>query len=61
MKITMSAYDTVVSYEVGCNDLTSVEVLQAVKGLMYGLTFAEDSIIDGMKEIIAEYEDMRNE
>lgn len=57
MKISAEAYDTKVSIENTHDDLTSTEVLKMFVSVMRGLSFSEDVIMVGFKEVLEEYED----
>lgn len=60
MKITLENYNHKLTYETDCEDLTSTDMLKAFKALMIGVTFYESVVIDGMKEIIEEYDELRS-
>lgn len=61
MKITLEVYDTKITHEVDRDDLTSTEFLDIFKRMMIGITFSEDVVMDGMKELLTEYEDSCNQ
>lgn len=61
MKISAEAYDTKVTIEDKSDDLTSTEVLEMFIGVMRCLSFSEDVIICGFKEVLENYENMRDE
>lgn len=56
MKITLEVYDTKITHEVDRDDLTSTEFLDIFKRMLIGVTFHEDVVISGMKELLEEYE-----
>lgn len=60
MKISIEQYGNKAIYESDSEDLTSDEVLEVFKGLMITLTWQESTIIDGMKDLIEEYEEFKN-
>lgn len=60
MKISLEQYDHKASYETNAEDLNVYEVLEAFKGLMITLTWQESTIIDGMKNLVKEYEESNN-
>lgn len=60
MKITLEAYEHKLSYETNRDDLTSTELLDIFKRLMIGITYSEDVVMTGMKELLEEYEDSDN-
>ena len=60
MKISIEQYGHKASYETNAEDLNVYEVLEAFKGLMVTLTWQESTIIDGMKDLVKEYEEFKN-
>ena len=55
-KITMSSYDTTVSWEVDHDDVTTHEMLKGFVSCMIGLTFSKDSVIQAMKDYLEDEE-----
>ena len=53
MKITMSAYDTTVSWE-NYDGVTIDEVLRGVVTCLRGITFRESTILAGMQDYLEE-------
>ena len=53
-KITMSSYDTTVSWEVNYSDVSIQKILEGVVSYLLGLTFSKEVILDGMKDYIEE-------
>lgn len=60
MKISLEQYGCKAIYETDTEDFTIDEVLEAFKGLMITLTWHESTIIDGMKNLVEEYEESKN-
>ena len=56
MKIQLSCYDDIVTFESTNNDLTSTEVLTIFKSLMESISFSPSVVIAGMKEVMDNYE-----
>lgn len=59
MKISIEQYGHKASYECENDDVTSSEVMQVIRGLMVTLTWQDSVVIDGMKELIDEYEELK--
>lgn len=60
MKISLEQYGHKATYECEADDLTSTDVMQVVRGLMIALTWNDSVVIDGMKELVEEYEEFKN-
>lgn len=60
MKISLEQYGHKVNYECESDDLTSVDVMQVVRGLMVAMTWDDSVVIDGMKELVEEYEELKD-
>lgn len=60
MKISLEQYGNKAIYESDTEDITSDEVLEVFKGLMITLTWQESTIIDGMRDLVKEYEELKN-
>lgn len=60
MKISIEQYGHKVTYECEADDLNSTNVLQVVRGLMIALTWQDSAVMDSMKEIVEEYEELKN-
>lgn len=60
MKISIEQYDHKAFYECETDDLNSTEVMQIIRGLMVALTWQDSVVIDGMKELVEEYEESKN-
>lgn len=61
MKISLTSYNKTLTWEYPYEDLTSTELLEAFKGLMYTATYPEDVIIRGMEEIVENYRALEDE
>ena len=55
-KITMSSYNTTMSWEINHDDVTINDMIEGVVSCLLGLTFHKDTIIKGMKNYIKEYD-----
>ena len=54
-KITMTSYDTTMSWEVPYSDVTIEDMLQGILACMVGLTWSQEQIIIGMKNFVEEH------
>lgn len=61
MKITMSAYDVTTSWENIYNDITIEEILKGVVSCLRGLTFSENTIVEGIANYLDEILDKAGE
>lgn len=55
-KISMTEYDTTVSWELHREDATTSDMIDGVVACLRGLTFTENQIIEAMKNYIKESE-----
>lgn len=53
-KITMSSYDTTVSWEVSGSDIDINRMIEGVASCLLALTFNKDTIMVGMKNYLKE-------
>lgn len=61
MKITIEHYEKKFTFETPYDDLTTYDVLNEVKGLMFAATWLESGIIEGMRQIVEEYDENKKE
>ena len=61
MKLSIEQYGHKAFYECENDDLNSTEVMQIIRGLMVALTWQDSVVIDGMKELVEEYEESKNQ
>ena len=52
--ITMTSYDTTVSWEVPDSDIDINRMMEGVVGCLLALTFSKQTILSGMKEYLEE-------
>lgn len=53
-KITMTSYDTTVSWEVPDSDIDINRMMEGVVSCLLALTFSKQTILSGMKEYLEE-------
>lgn len=53
-KITITSYDTTVSWEVPYSDIDINKVLDGVVSCLLGITFTKETILNGMKTYLEE-------